>query len=158
MTEVRKNHDSRDVPGEGDNDAERPGTYATNHVVGVIDKGEDVERAVEALRQGGFLDSEIHVLAGEAAAETLDAWSGRKGLVTNLLIRTAELLGIQDDEMYLRERYEQALREGRFVLVLAAPSDTRKDLAARILREHGGHALAFLGRFAIERLSPTKRP
>ena len=156
MSERDKRQGSQGSGAEKGNEAERPGGYAPNHVIGVIDAGDDVERAVEMLSKCGFLDSEIHVVAGEAAADTLDGWSGRKGLITNMLIRTAELLGLQNDEMRLRERYETALRDGQFVVLVAAPSDTRKDLAARILREHGAHELNFLGRFAIERLVPSR--
>lgn len=150
MTDVRNGH-------EAGHEGERRGAYPTNHVIGEIDEREQVERAVETLRNSGFLDSEIHVLAGEAAAAALEAWSGRKGWYINLLIRVKDLLGLPDDEMYLRDRYEQSLRAGRFVLLIDTPSEDRKDLAARILREHDGHAITFMGRFAIEKLVPPKR-
>jgi hypothetical protein len=157
MTRPGNNQDPPDRPVEEGNQTERPGAYPTNHVVGVIDTCEEVGGAVEALSAGGFLDSEIHVLAGEAAAEALETWSGRTGKITNLLIHAAELLGVQNDEMYLRERYGQALRDGRYVVVVAAPTDTRRELATRILGEHGGHAVTFMGQFAIEKLIPPRR-
>jgi hypothetical protein len=157
MTKVDNNQDSPDRPLEEGSEGERPGAYPTNHVVGVIDTCEEVGGAIEALSTGGFLDSEIHILAGEAAAEALETWSGRTGRITNLLIHAAELLGVQDDEMSLRERYGQALRDGRYVVAVAAPTETRKELATRILGEHGGHAVTFMGRFAIEQLIPRRR-
>ncbi|MFL5575137.1 MAG: hypothetical protein ACJ79S_04085, partial [Gemmatimonadaceae bacterium] len=89
------------------------------------------------------------VSSGQAAAEALEESPGRAGL-TGLLVRIAERFGVADGEMAMKDRYEQALREGRFVVSVLAPTEERKDLAARILRDRGAHWINFLGRFTIE--------
>jgi hypothetical protein len=136
--------------------ADRKG-YPVHSVIGIINTDDEAARTVEALTGGGFLDSEIHVAAGRPAADAMHARTGRTGLA-NLAIRIAERLGIADDEMEVKAHYEQALRDGRFVLFVEAPTDARKDRAAQILREHGAHSVNYMGRFAREGLVPPQAP
>lgn len=132
------------------------GQYPVNHVVGVIDTAVETGAAVEALTGGGFLASEVHVACGSDAAEKLRATTGRSGLA-NVAIRIAQRLGVANNEMEVKAAYEKALAEGRFVLAVDAPTDTRRDLATSLLREHNAHAVAFLGRYSIEKLIPPNR-
>jgi hypothetical protein len=134
-----------------------PAGYPTHHVIGIIHTEEEAARTVEALVGGGFLDSEIHVVAGQAAADAMHARTGRTGLA-NLAIRVAERLGVADDEMEVKAHYEQALRDGGLLLLVAAPTEARKDGAAQILREHGAHSVNYMGRFAREGLVPPEAP
>ena len=150
MTGAPEHHDARTEPGELAHEAIR---YPTNHVLAVLDNRAVANAAVAALQAGGFLDSEIQVGTGVAAADELDATTGRRGLA-DILIRLAERIGIANEEMETKNRYEQAMRENRFVLAVAAPTDERKDEATRILREHGAHTLAFFGKHTIEYLVP----
>jgi hypothetical protein len=146
MSEARTDHDAAH---------ERPGhptesvRYPTNHVLAVIDSADQLLSAARALKDGGFLDSEIEVTCGQAAADALDANTGRTGLA-HLAIRLAERLGATDEEMETKERYEQALRDGRFVVSVPTPTEERKQRAAQILRDHGAYFVNFMGRFAIE--------
>jgi len=128
-----------------------PVQYPEGSVVGIVDTVDQLESAIEALTSNGFLRSEIVVVYGEAAAERLDASTGRTGL-GDLAMRLAAALGMPDDETMVKEGYEQALRDGYFVVLVLAPTEDRKKLAARILEEYGGHFVNFLGRFTIEAL------
>ena len=132
-----------------------PLRYPADHVLGVIDTTEQVERAVDALTSGGFLESEIQATSGREAAERLRSTTGRTGL-SSLVIRIAERLGIQDDEMHLKSLYEDALHDGRYVVAISAPTDERRDIAVRILRDHHAHTVAFLGRYSITPFVPPK--
>ena len=125
--------------------------YPTNHVLAVVDGVEPVEEAAQALKDGGFLDSEIEIIHGPTAADILAENTGRTG-IAHLAIRLAERIGVADEEMELKDRYEQALREGRFAISVLAPTEDRKNTAAQILRDHGAHFVNFLGRFSIEAL------
>ena len=135
---------------------EPAGQYPVNHVVGVIDTSAETRAAVEALTEGGFLASEVHVACGSDAADALRATTGRTGLA-NVAIRIAQRLGVANNEMEGKPAYEKALAEGRFVLAVDAPTDTRRELATSLLREHNAHAVAFLGRYSIEKLIPPNR-
>jgi hypothetical protein len=123
--------------------------YPTNHVVAVIDKEVPLAAAVESLTSGGFLESEIHVTCGTTEADRLRASTGRGGLA-HVAIRIAQQLGLEDDEMALKTTYEQAMRDGGYVVRVAAPTDERKERAADVLRKHGAHTINFLGRFTVE--------
>ncbi|HEX6964836.1 MAG TPA: hypothetical protein VF166_03480 [Gemmatimonadaceae bacterium] len=130
-------------------------SYPTDHVVGVIDTDEQLAAAVEALTRGGFLDSEITIDTGPASADRVRATTGRTGLA-HLVIRIAEALGVENEEMAVKSYYEGELRRGHYVIEVLAPSEERKQRATQILREHGGHAINHMARFTIERLVPPR--
>ena len=150
MSEPRSDSDpTRESPSRIDESAR----YPTNRVAAIVDTADQLTSAARALKTGGFLDSEIEVSCGEVAADVLNESSGRTGL-GHLAIRLAERLGIQNDEMAVKERYEKALRDDRFVILIAAPTDERKKRAGQILHNNGAYFVNFLGRFAIEVLQP----
>ena len=119
--------------------------------MGVLDTPEQLQSALDALTAGGVAESDITVSCGRAVADRLRASTGRTGL-PHVAIRIAERLGVQDDEMILKDRYEQALRDGKLVVSVSASSADRKALAAQAFRDQGGHLVNFLGRFTIEPL------
>ena len=148
MTEPRTDRDlSQTTAGQ----AAEPIRYPENHVLGVVDAPDQVSTVAAALADAGFRSSEISVVSGPAAADALHSSTGRTGLA-HLAIRIAERIGIEDDEMETKEGYEQALRRGGFVVSVLAPTEERKDVAAKVLRDHGGHFIHFLGRRTIERI------
>src|SRR6476469_2452058 len=103
---------------------ESSGQYPENHVLGVVDSPADASAVAAALAGGGFLPSEIHVACGSDAAAALRATTGRTGIV-DAAIRIARRLGIADDEMEVKDTYERALADGKFVLIVDAPTDKR---------------------------------
>ncbi len=133
-----------------------PITYPENQVIGVLDDAERVATAVEALTAGGFGDDDVHVSCGAERADALRDTTGRRGLA-GLATRIADTLGIQNVEMEMKAHYEQAMRDGRYVVRVEAPSDDRKARAAGILQEHGGHAISYHGRYTIEGMVPPNR-
>lgn len=130
--------------------------YPTNHLLAIIDDRDQATAAVAALRSGGFLDSEVQVNTGAEPADVLHATSGRGGLA-GLLIRLAERIGAADEEMETKHRYEKAMRDNRFVVAIAAPTEERKNRATDILRDHGAHSIAFLGKHTIEYVTAPNR-
>ena len=128
-----------------------PVQYPENHVLGILDTPEQVRAARTALTAAGFRESEIEVSRGPGAADNLHASTGRTGLA-GLAIRLAQSVGLADDEMEVKDRYEQALRDGGTVVVVLAPTDERKVAAAQVLAEQGGHFINFLGRRTIENI------
>lgn len=143
------------LPNRGETRATGQIAYPTNNLIAVLDTPEQVERAVTALTSGGFLASEIQVTVGSAAADALSASTGRSGLL-NLAVRIAESIGYENAEMQVKESAERALRDGRFVITVAAAGDERKDAAARILEANGAHGVAYLGRFTVEHITPPR--
>ena len=129
--------------------------YPSDHVLGVLDEAAQLTATTQALRGGGFTESEVSVMCGRAQADRLGESTGRGGLA-GLAIRIAERLGIENDEMKLKTRYEDAMRDGHFVVAVAAATDERKSRAAELLREHGAHTVASFGRFTITGVVPPK--
>ena len=127
--------------------------YPEGRVAGVIDTPEQLAGALAALTGGGFAEPEIVVVSGPAAADAMHASTGRTGL-RNLVVRVAERLGVADEEMELKARYEAALRDGRFVVSVPAPGEEQGQRAAQVLRAHGGHAARLMGRFSIHGIVP----
>jgi hypothetical protein len=129
--------------------------YPEGRVAGVVDTAARLTSVMKALTDGGFAGAEILVASGPAAADVMRASTGRTGL-TNLVIRIADRLGVTDEEMELKAEYEQALRDGLFVVSVPAPTGEREQSAARLLRQHGGHSVRFMGRFSIHGIvAPT---
>ncbi|HEX3158501.1 MAG TPA: hypothetical protein VHQ45_08280 [Gemmatimonadaceae bacterium] len=127
--------------------------YPVNHIAAVIDTHDRAMSAVEALKADAFPTTGIHVLAGADAAAALDATSGRTGLA-GLAVRIAERLGVENDEMMLKEWYEQQLRDGHYLLLVDAEDDARKERASQILIAHGAHGVSYLGRLTMEKIVP----
>ena len=136
-------------------DNNEPTDYPTNHVVGVLDTAQQVRALVPDLIATGFSDAHIEVHTGAGSAEALEESTGRSGLA-NLAIRIAETLGIENNEMEQKDLYEQAMRDGKFVVLVAAADEEQKDRAAAAFDRHHAHTVSFHGRFAIEELAPPK--
>jgi hypothetical protein len=122
-----------------------------NYVLGAVSTHEQADVVVSELTTRGFLDSEVSVVSGPSAAEALDATTGRRGMA-DLAMRIGEWVGVSNDEMDVKERYEQALRDGQFIVGALAPDDDRKRLASEIIASNGGRFVHYFNRFSIERL------
>ncbi len=126
--------------------------YAENHVVAIVDTRDQLLALLSVLKSTGFLESEVSVASGQAAAEMLSETTGRAGFA-DLVIRFTKRLGLKNDEGEMKDRYETALRDGHYVVAILAPTDARKELAAQLLASHNAHFVNFLGRLMIERLA-----
>ena len=135
-----------------ESDAKESIRYPTNHVVGIVAKT-SADAVLSELRSANFQDADLHVQQGIDDADRLAASSGHTGLM-GAMLRIAERLGIREDELEEKHRYEEALREGDVVILVHAPTEDRKDLAGKILSSHGAHFINFLGRYTSERIKP----
>ena len=95
--------------------------YPENHVLAVVDSSPRLRTAVQALGASGFLDSEIKVACGNAAADALNASADFSG-ITGLVTRVAARLGMHTEETGLKNRYAKAMRAGKYVVAVAAPT------------------------------------
>lgn len=155
---MRDPHADQSSPPSVEHAAEAPRQrieYPTHRVVAVVDGESNAAEVVRALTSKGFLDSEIVVATGPAQADAVHATTGR-GRISGLAIRLASKLGVADEEMELKDAYEQALRDGRYVVTVDAPTRERKDRAAEILRAGGAYELNYFGRFTIESITAPR--
>ena len=145
--------DKRETQEAGKSKTENAVRYPEKNVVAVIDTLEELVGLIESLTGSGFLRSEIRVLHGQAAGEKLRAHTGRSGLA-GLAMQLVASIGMPNDETADKNRYAHALEEGRILVLVEAPTDARKELAAKLLREHGGKFVNFLGRYTIQPMLP----
>jgi hypothetical protein len=122
--------------------------YPENRMVAILDTRDRLRAAIDALANGGFLQSEIEVYHGAAAAKKLQDDTGRTGF-THLAMRLVEALRMPNDELALKNHYADALADGRFLLSVAAASEERQRIAAQLLRDHGGEDVHFYSRYTI---------
>ena len=148
--------DHHDASSEARGAEHQPIRYPTHHVIAVVDNRDDMTATVASLTSRGFMESEVQVGTGVDAADDLHASTGRAGLA-GLLVRLAERIGAADEEMETKRRYEQAMRDNKFVISVATPTDERKDQATRILREHGAHSVVYFGKHTIEYVTAPNR-
>ena len=144
---------ARDQAPDEQSQSSEPFRYPQDHVAAILDTPAQLTDALGALTSQGFLESELTVLAGQEEAERLDASTGRTGLLHQVL-RIRDRLGLPDKEQEVKKRYEQALREDGHVVLVLAPTEERKRLAADILGGSGGYFVKYFGRLTIEVLAP----
>ena len=125
--------------------------YPLNHVISIVPTEKEAIAAFDILIANGFLESEVTLGSGPELADRIRATSGRSGLVGRIL-QVLDRLGAGGDEMDDRHEYEQALRDGAVNILVLAATEERKQRAAAILRQHGGHFINFFGRLKIEQL------
>jgi hypothetical protein len=128
-----------------------PIRYPRQNVVAIIDTAQQMEDAVDELTAGGFLESEIGIGSGTDIADRMRETTGRSGFMA-MAMRFSEALGVPNDESDVKGHYEQAMRDGRFVVAVLAPTSERKKRAVDILASHGAHDAVYFGRFVIEKL------
>jgi hypothetical protein len=146
MTERHHDHASSDA---SDDFEEREIRYPENRVLGLLDSPEQLGSTVNALTSGGFLRSEVEVICGRAAAEKLRENTGRTGLAS-LAMRIGESIGMPNDETAIKNKYADALKQGRILVTVLAPSDDRKAAATRIFQTNGADEVRFFGKRFIE--------
>ncbi len=154
MSASQGDHHERPTDAAGQTE---PIRYPTHNLVGVLDTLEQLKGATKDLMEQGFLASETEVAQGRAAADRVDATTGRGG-ISGFALRIAEKLGLQNQETEFKDHYEQAMRSGKFVIRVAAPSEERKDRATEILKQHHAHSVAYFGKYTITGLVRPKAP
>ncbi|HET7565596.1 MAG TPA: hypothetical protein VFJ96_11410 [Gemmatimonadaceae bacterium] len=153
MTEPRPNQDAEL---EAASEPVEQFRYLKDHVAAVIDTMEELTPTVDALLDAGFLESEILVFCGHEAADAIAATTGRSGLM-HIAMRVAERLGAPNEEMKFKNLYEQALRNGQFLVAVFTPTEERTELAAQLLQSHGGHFIHHMRRFSLHVMHPLRQ-
>jgi hypothetical protein len=159
MSSVPQNHDSS-VPQDLDaaqyrTSADEPIEYPEHHVVAVLDSEEELAAAIQELTRDSLPDSNVDVACGTKLADALRASTGRQGLA-GLAIRIADQLGIQNVEMEAKAQYEQAIRDGRYVLRVSATQEQKSEVV-EILKRHGAHGISYFSKYTIEAIVPHRQ-
>ena len=127
-------------------------SYPMNRVVGTIADAENARAAVEALLQAGVGREDIDILHGEDDLRRLDPSGAGHGFLAQFQRTLIRLAGPVEESAHLRHHVED-VRAGRFVIMVLAKSQDRRDVVAGILNEHGAEFMGFYGRWAWKSMS-----
>ena len=127
-------------------------SYPTNRVVGTISDAASARSAVEELLQAGVDREDIDVLHGEGDLHRLDPSGAEHGFLAQFQRTLIRLAGPVEEAAHLRHHVED-VRAGRFVIMVLAKDQDRRDLVAGILNAHGAEFMGFYGRWAWSSMS-----
>ena len=127
-------------------------SYPTNRVVGTIADAESARSAIEALLQAGVDREDIDILHGEEDLRRLDPSGASHGFLAQFQRTLIRLAGPVEESAHLRHHVED-VRAGRFVIMVLAKGQDRRDLVAGILNAHGAEFMGFYGRWAWASMS-----
>ena len=120
--------------------------YPLSKIVAAVARAE-TEGVVAALGDVGFARERIEVVTGEDIPG-LDEPIGGSGL-HGLLTRLNLSVGADLDEF---EQARQELVYGHALILVLVHGDVEQERAHAVLRQHGGHAMHYFGRWTITTL------
>lgn len=122
--------------------------YPTNTLFAIVDTLADVEAVVNALAAAGFRADTVKVFSGEEGAQQIDASGAQHGLFAQL-VRIYQRTTSEHDQA---AQYEQALREGHYVIAIHNDDADARQQVRTILKAQGGHFINFYGRRTMQKL------
>ena len=125
--------------------ARRPGLgpFPRHKVAAAIDRNQR-DAVAGALTDAGFAPDRIEVVTAEDVSD-LDEPIGGSG-IRGFLTRFSLSLGDELDEI---EQARHELTHGHTLILVMVDGMVEQDRAHAVLREHGGHAMRYFGRWAI---------
>jgi hypothetical protein len=129
--------------------------YPTNRLLAVVDDPADAAAAMAELQAAGIATRDLDILRGDEGADRMDGTGSVAGWLARL--RRAFDFTLMD-QLVDFAAYEQALRDGRAVVMVHVHSDDLKIAAHRILERQRGHFINYYGRFATEELDAWRGP
>ena len=126
-----------------------------NRLLAVLDSDDAAAAAVAALAAEGFGGDAVQVLRGDRDADRIDSLGNAGGMWARARRLASFTLA---DQMVDLAVYVAALRDGRTVVSVLAPSGEARERAKRALAGTGAHFVNFFGRFATEDIVPWRGP
>ncbi len=119
------------------------GPFPLHKVAAAIERNQ-TDAVVAALKDAGFAPDRIEVVTAEDVPD-LEEPIGGSG-IRGFLTRFSLSLGDELDEI---EQARQELTYGHALVLVMVDGMAEQDRAHAVLREHGGHAMRYFGRWAI---------
>jgi hypothetical protein len=119
------------------------GPFPLHKVAAAIDSNQ-TDTVVSALKDANFPPDRIEVVTAEDVSG-LDEPIGGSG-IRGFLTRFSLSLGDELDEI---EQARQELTYGHTLILVMVDGMAEQERAHAVLREHGGHAMRYFGRWAI---------
>jgi len=117
----------------------------TYHVVGLLTEKSEIPALSSELAAAGVDVSAVEILCGEQGARILDAHGRYHGLRARI-VRAFQQLGYDETTLAI---YDEALRDGEFLLHVPARPADRGRIAA-LLQRHYVHDVGYFGQGTFE--------
>jgi hypothetical protein len=125
--------------------------YPRDRIIAVVDTRQHLRAMLVSLLQPGVQNEDIATLDARDT-DRMRATTGHAAPVS-WFVRLAQRLGLKDDELEVKERYEEELRAGRLTVAVRATDSSLRARVIRILQPNGGHFIHSFGRYTIERVT-----
>lgn len=129
--------------------------YPIDRLMAVIDDPAVAARVASDLAAAGLPARDITLLRGSEGADRLDGTGAANG-------PTARLRRVVDfavaDQLVDMAWYEQAVRDGKVVVMVRARGEAPRRATLDVLRRHGAHFVNHYGRFATEEIERWRGP
>src|ERR1051326_1818609 len=104
-------------------------TFPINHVVGVVQDLQEGEQALQALRDAGHAEDQIHLIQSQEVVEGIQGRLEDR----NLLRKWLHQLGTSSDEGYAGRLYLERARQGWHMMAVYAATAEQADQIAHLL-------------------------
>ena len=122
--------------------------FPMNSLVAAFHSVEAMDHVISELKNEGFDREEVRSFVGEKGMQQFDFDGSATGTIAELL-RTLQNIG--PDRTYLA-RYEKYMQDGDCILMVRAPKEQQKQIAADIMRKHSAHRVTYFGLLVIEEI------
>ena len=120
--------------------------FPVHNLVAAFHSKDEMNGVIDELKKNGFADEDIRSFIGEKGIQELDFEGKSNGWIAQLL-RYFQHIG--PDRTYL-DRYERYMRDGDGILMVHAPHEQQKQIAAEIIKKHSAHRVTYFGMLVIE--------
>ena len=120
-------------------------TFPINHVVGVVQDLQEGEQALQALRDAGHAEDQIHLIQSQEVVEGIQGRLEDRNLVRKWLHQW----GTSSDEGYAGRLYLERARQGWHMMAVYAATAEQADQIAHLLGTYQVSLIKYYGRWSI---------
>ena len=120
--------------------------FPIHSLVAVFHSVDALNKTISELTNAGFVRDEMRSFVGEEGMQQMDFDGSAHGSLAEVL-RALQHIG--PARTYL-DRYEKYMQDGDSILIVHAPQDERKQIAADIMKKHSAHRVTYFGTLVIE--------
>jgi hypothetical protein len=120
-------------------------TFPRNHVVGVVKDLQEGEQALQALRDAGHAEDQLHLIQSQEVVAGLEGRLQERNLVRKWLHQA----GTSTDQGYAGRVYLERARNGWHMLAVYAATAEQADQIAHLLSSYHVSLMKYYGRLSI---------
>src|SRR5690242_7080330 len=138
------------MPDAANPTSEPPTAYPVHSVLGIADQPATVETVVDGLADAGVPSESVEIVCGARAKRRLDEFRSEHGLRSRLI----KIVQSIRDERDIADRYEHALSDNHFLVVVPAADAEQAQELGEIMKEQGSHFVNYYAPNAITTIAP----